>query len=64
LYPGIYRTNVPAGYEQDRAVFWFTRTPTYTGKFKFFDVAKTHASSIWNKEFGRALAQALASQKI
>ena len=62
LYPGIYRTNVPAGYEQDRAVFWFTRTPTYTGKFKFFDVAKTHANSIWNKEFGRALAEALASR--
>jgi hypothetical protein len=64
LYPGIYRTKVPKGYEQDRAVFWFRRTPTYTGKFKFFDVAKGHAGSIWNKEFGRALSQAIASQKI
>jgi len=64
LYPGIYRTNVPAGYEQDRAVFWFTRTPTYTGKFKFFDVGRNHASQIWNKEFGRALSESIASQKL
>jgi hypothetical protein len=64
LYPGIYLSNVKEGFEKDRAMFWFTRTPTYTGEFKFFDVAKGHAGSIWNKEFGRALSQAIASQKI
>lgn len=65
LYPGIYRTNVPEGYELDRAIFWFTRIPEQNKpQFKFFDVGKAHASQIWNKEFGRALAESIASQKL
>jgi len=64
LYPGIYRSNVDPGYEMDRAVFWFVkRAPSFQPSFPLTKIGYDYAKNNWNKEFGQALSQAIASSR-
>ena len=64
LYPGIYRSNVDPGYEQDRAIFWFQRRkPEFQPKFPLTQIGRDFANNNWDKEFGRALSEAISSAR-
>lgn len=64
LYPGIYRQNVDPGYEQDRAIFWFQRRkPQGQARFPLTQIGRQFADQNFDKEFGRALSEAIASAR-
>lgn len=65
LYPGIYFTNKVAGARKNNesAAFWIQRTPRFNGKYNFTGIGSQYAINNWNKEFGQALAEAIASGK-
>ena len=63
LYPGIYRSNIDPGYEKDRAIFWFTRTPRFQPSFPLTKIGYDYADQNWSREFGRALSEAIASSR-
>jgi len=65
FYPGIYFTNKvkSARLNKESAAFWFQSTPSFKGKYDFTGIGSKYALDNWNKEFGQALAQAIASAK-
>ncbi len=63
FFPGIYTTNPKAIENNESALFWITRTPQFQGKFPFTGIAGDYVRKNWDKEFGRALAEAIASAK-
>lgn len=63
FFPGIYTTNPKAIENKESALFWITRTPQFQGKFPFTGIAGDYVRKNWDKEFGRALAEAIASAK-
>lgn len=64
LYPGIYRQNVDPGYENDRAIFWFQRRkPQFQARYPLNAIGREFATERWDKEFGRALAEAIKTAK-
>ena len=62
LYPGIYYR--PGMKNKEGALFYFRDTPKFIGKFPFHRIGSEAAANNWNKEFGGALAMALATQKL
>jgi hypothetical protein len=61
LYPGIYdRRGIK---NKEGALFYFGKTPQFIGKFPFHRIGSDVAANNWNKQFGNALAMALASRK-
>ena len=63
LYPGIYLREKRAIQSQESALFWITKTPQGKGNFPLIDIASARVRKDWDKEFGRALAEAIASAK-
>jgi hypothetical protein len=63
LYPGIYLQSKRAIEDQESALFWIGKTPQYNGKYPFVDIGVGSVNRNFNKEFGRALARAIASAK-
>jgi len=63
FYPGIYTTKKSAIENKESALFWITRTPQFQGKFPFTGIAGDYVRKNWDKEFGRALAEAIASAR-
>ena len=62
LYPGIYdRRGIK---NKEGALFYFRNTPDLPPKFPFHQIGSEAAANNWNKEFGGALAMALATQKL
>ena len=62
LRPGIYdRLGMK---NREGRLFDFSRTPEFVGKFPFHRIGSEAAANNWNKEFGGALAMALATQKL
>jgi len=60
LYPGIYdRRGIK---NKEGALFYFGKTPQFISKFPFHRIGGEAAANNWNKEFGGALAMALASR--
>jgi len=61
-YPGIYAvgSNVE---RMDQALFWITRTPQMQARFPLLDIAGGAVRRNWDKEFGRALGEAIASAR-
>ena len=49
---------------KEGALFYFRDTPKFIGKFPFHRIGSEAAANNWNKEFGGALAMALATQKL
>lgn len=62
FYPGIYAVG-PKVPREDQALFWFTRTPQNQAKFPLLDIAGGAVRKSWSKEFGRALAEAIATAR-
>ena len=63
FYPGIY-TSVPGARKKgESAVFWITKTPQNAAKYPFVAIGSNYAVENWNKEFGQALREAIASAK-
>ena len=60
LYPGIYYR--PGMKNKEGALFYFRNTPQLPSKFPFHRIGADAAANNWNKEFGGALAMALASR--
>ena len=63
FYPGIYIDNDQAFVDKESALFWITRTPKGKGNFPLVDIASARVRRDWNKEFGRALAEAIATAR-
>lgn len=63
FYPGIYYDDDRAFDDKESALFWITRTPRFQGKFPFTGIAGDYVRKNWDKEFGRALAEAIASAR-
>lgn len=63
LYPGIYYDDDRAFDDKESALFWITRTPRFQGKFPFTGIAGDYVKRNWNKTFGQALSEAIASAR-
>lgn len=64
FYPGIYTGNKNARKNKESALFWIQgRTPMFQGKYDFTGIGASYVRQNWNKEFGRALAEAIATSK-
>ena len=63
FYPGIYIDDEYAYAQEESALFWITRTPKGKGNFPLVDIASTRVRKDWDKEFGRALAEAIATAR-
>jgi len=63
FYPGIYTAAAGARKKGESAVFWITKTPQNTAKYPFVVIGSNYAAENWNKEFGQALREAIASSR-
>ena len=63
FYPGIYAAKKSAIENKESALFWITRTPRFQGKFPFTGIAGDYVKRNWNKTFGQALSEAIASAR-
>ena len=63
LYPGIYLDSEKAIKNKESALFWFGRTPSFAGKYNFRKIGSESINKNWDKEFGTALAKAIATAK-
>lgn len=60
-YPGIYLDDEMARQTIDSALFWITRQRNLPPQFPFIPLGAAYAQKNWNKTFGKALAQAIAT---
>ena len=60
-YPGIYLDDEMARQTIDSALFWITRQRNLPPKFPFIPLGAAYAQKNWNRTFGKALAQAIAT---
>ena len=60
-YPGIYLDDEMARQTIDSALFWITRQRNLPPKFPFIPLGAAYAEKNWNRTFGKALAQAIAT---
>lgn len=60
-YPGIYLDDEMARQTIDSALFWITRQSNLPPKFPFIPLGAAYAQKNWNRTFGKALAQAIAT---
>ena len=60
-FPGIYLDDEMARQTIDSALFWITRQRNLPPKFPFIPLGAAYAQKNWNKTFGKALAQAIAT---
>ena len=67
FYPGIYMAtglkNADRINDGEAALFWIGKTPQYTGKYPFVDIGVSSVNKNFNKEFGSALAKAIATAR-
>jgi hypothetical protein len=64
FYPGIYIDNDQAFVDRESAVFWIQgRVPQYQAKYNFTGIGASYAKKNWDKEFGQALREAIASAR-
>lgn len=64
FYPGIYIDNDQAFVDRESAVFWIQgRVPQYQAKYDFTGIGASYAKKNWDKEFGQALREAIASAR-
>ena len=63
FYPGIYIDNDQAFVDKESALFWITKTPIFQPKFPLVEIASTRVRKDWDKEFGKALAEAIATAR-
>ena len=63
FYPGIYLADKRARKNKESALFWITRTPQYAAKYPFVEIGASYARKNWDKEFGQALREAIATAK-
>ena len=60
-FPGIYLEDEMARQTIDSALFWITRQSDLRPKFPYVPIGAAFAQKNWNKNFGKALAQAIAT---
>lgn len=64
FYPGIYINKQKAIEQKESALFWIQgRAPMFQGKYDFTGIGASYVRQNWNKEFGRALGEAIATSK-
>ena len=63
LFPGIYLESKKARENKESALFWFGKTPNLPGKYNFRKIGSESITKNWDKEFGSALAKAIATAK-
>ena len=63
LYPGIYLRTKAAIESQESALFWITKSPIFQPKFPLVEIASNRVRKDWDKEFGKALAEAIATAR-
>jgi hypothetical protein len=63
LFPGIYLESKRARENQESALFWFGKTPNLPAKYNFRKIGSESITKNWEKEFGSALARAIATAK-
>lgn len=63
LYPGIYLRTKRAIEDKESALFWITKTPIFQPKFPLVEIASNRVRKDWDKEFGKALAEAIATAR-
>jgi|TARA_R100000084_G_scaffold70281_1_gene31153 hypothetical protein len=60
-FPGIYLEDEMARQTIDSALFWITRKRDLRPKFPFIPLGAAYAQNNWNRNFGQALAKAIAT---
>nr|BAR30846.1 hypothetical protein [uncultured Mediterranean phage uvMED] len=60
-FPGIYIENKRAREDGESALFWITRQRNLPPKFPYVPIGAAFAQKNWNKNFGKALARAIAT---
>ena len=60
-FPGIYLEDDMARQISDSALFWITRQRNLPPKFPYIPIGAAFAQKNWNRNFGHALAKAIAT---
>lgn len=63
LSPGIYLQSKKSIENRESALFWIGKTPNFAGKFNFLQIGSESVKRNLDKEFGSALAFAIATAK-